>query len=491
MSSHHYRQILKTSTITGISRAISVVAGFARTKIVSVYIGPAGMGMLTAYSSMIALIGTVTSLGLGSSAIRTIAASAANSDTSKIAEAILALRRLCWLTGLVGTVFCAAFSPWISLWTFGSTDNAWPVALLSVTILLGQLSTGQTALLRGLRQVRQLANGTIYSSVASISLAAAWIIPLGARGIVPFVISLAVVNLIGTWWFARTVRLQKLEVTWKQSLGHSREMLSMGLAFLATNWMTVGATYLISVMLIRADDANLNGLYQAAWSCSGALVGFVLTAMAQDFYPRLAAAIHEPDEVRVIINSQVEVGVLLSLPCLVAMSGLAFCIFPILFSKDFQAASQAFPWFVMGSFGRVVSWPMGYYLVAAGENRWFLVSEFLANALHVAAVYWLAKMLGVLGGGIAFCGLYVAYTIVMLVLLRRLAGFTPTSEAVRYCLAGYFAIALAACAGPVAAAAITAVTTVVCLRALVRKIGTEAPLIRRLVNLPVLGRIIS
>jgi antigen flippase len=94
----------------------------------------------------------------------------------------------------------------------------------------------------------------------------------------------------------------------------------------------------------------------------------------------------------------------------------------ILYSSEFLPSAALLPWFVLGIFFKVISWPMGFILVAKGEVRWFAISETVFNALQVGASVVLLRMFGLAGISYAFMLTYFLYVIALLPLTKSLSG---------------------------------------------------------------------
>ena len=60
----------------------------------------------------------------------------------------------------------------------------------------------------------------------------------------------------------------------------------------------------------RKLGATSLGEFQAAWAISMTYVGYVVTAMATDYFPRLAATVHDREAANRLINEQLEVALL-------------------------------------------------------------------------------------------------------------------------------------------------------------------------------------
>jgi PST family polysaccharide transporter len=103
----------------------------------------------------------------------------------------------------------------------------------------------------------------------------------------------------------------------------------------------------------------------------------------------------------------------------------------ILYSARFGEAADLLPWFVLGVFGRVVSWPLGFIMLAKGAARWFAVSELVWAFLHLFFIWYALQKWGLKGVGMAFAALYFCYTGGVLWIARHLTFFCWTAQAVR------------------------------------------------------------
>lgn len=370
-----YRQILRSTSIMGGAQAINYIVGLVRIKVVAVLLGPAGVGVIGLYTSATSLLGTATGLGLQGSAVRSIAQAHGQDDPQSLARVATMLRVLCWATGFLGWIVCASVALPLSRWMFESSSHAWALALLGAMLLLNALSNGQLALLQGMRQVSDIARAQIFAAVVNTILTIALYFWWGERGIVPVMILNAGVSLVFSWRFSRCVPLLPVRFGWQTALAEVRPMLGLGMAFVWSGLLVAGLDLFTRTLISRQLGLGAVGVYQAAWALSGMFASFVLTAMGTDFYPRLTAVIHDRETACRMVNEQVEIGILITLPGLLITIALANWIIPLLFSADFSAAAEVLVWMVVGVFGRVLSWPLAYIQLAQGAGRWFEIGR--------------------------------------------------------------------------------------------------------------------
>lgn len=93
------------------------------------------------------------------------------------------------------------------------------------------------------------------------------------------------------------------------------------------------------------------------------------------------------------------------------------------YAESFQPSIAVLQWQVLGVLGRVISWPMGYIQLARGRRRLFLSTEVAAHGGHLLLAWWCMGRYGLMGTGMAFAGLYVLYTCLMLAVAAAETGF--------------------------------------------------------------------
>jgi enterobacterial common antigen flippase len=491
VSQKEYKSIVGASFLSGSASIVSILANFGRTKVIAVFAGTEGVGLLGLYTSTLNLVSAASSLGLGSSAVRDIAVHAGADNAEKVSGAIQALRRLAWITGALGAIGCFAAAPQISAWTFGSEIHGDAIRILSVCILLIQLSASQAALLRGLRKIKELAVQSIAISVVTFGLAAAMFGPWGIDAIVPFMIATHIMTLAGTWWFARRVKVDNQPQSLGETFSLGKSMISLGMAFQASALISAVTTHLIGIIVHGVGGSELNGLYQAAWGSTGALASLVLGAMGKDFYPRLATVSDDGPASMRLIGQQTEIAILLSLPLLAGFVATATVLVPLLFSSEFAGAVPAVGWFALGAFGRVISWPLGYYLIAAGRGVYFFATELVFGLIYLLLAHWLIELRGLQGIGMAWFALYLLYWLTMTLLVGRLCRQPVGRSALRHSCMGLAALGAAHFMGVIWGLLFSVLLAIICLRSLIRRVGRDNRISLLLTKLPLLGKFLS
>lgn len=404
-----------------------MLVGIVRVKFVAIFIGPVGIGLLETYKAIIQLIGTIAGMGIQSSAVRDVAEAVGADDQIRIGRTILTLRRICWLTGGIGTLLVLLLSRQLSQITFGTIKYAVSIAMIGFIVLFTNIQGGQIALIQGMRRIGDLARLNILGSVAGSVVTVLLYAWLGIQGIVPALLALSVIQLGASWWFARRVQVPTVTMSWWESIRFAGGMVKLGLSFMWSGLLVAAVAYATRILITHEIDLVAVGVYTAAFSLSGMIVNFILGAMGADYYPSLTAISSDHIQMCNLVNEQTEVGLLMALPGLLATLSFAPWFIKIFYTSEFGSAAILLQWFVLGCLGRVISWPMGFVMLAKGKAKLFALVQTLANFLHIFFVWLLLLLIGIEGVAIAFALLYVISTFVVFFVSRYLIGFKWSS----------------------------------------------------------------
>ena len=152
-------------------------------------------------------------------------------------------------------------------------------------------------------------------------------------------------------------------------------LLKLGVAFMASGLMMMGSGYIVRVLVLKEGGADAAGLYQCAWTLGSLYVGLILQAMGTDFYPRLTAVARDDSECNRLVNEQAFVSILLAGPGVIATLALAPLVIVVFYTVKFEGAAVILRWICLGLTLRVISWPMGYIILAKGRQSVFFWSE--------------------------------------------------------------------------------------------------------------------
>jgi O-antigen/teichoic acid export membrane protein len=404
-----YRSIMKATSLFGGVQVFNIVIAIVRSKIIAVLLGPAGMGIVGLLNSTTGLVSSLTNFGLGTSAIRDIAAANENGSQNRISKVVTVFRRLVWITGLLGAVVTFTLSPWLSHLTFGNKEYTAAFMWLSVTLLFNQLTSGQDVLLQGMRKLKYLAKANMLGSFVGLVISAPLYYYYRIDGIVPAIILTALFLLAITWYFAKKIKIEQIKVTPAETVFEGKGMMKMGFMLSLSGLISVGASYIVRVFISNTGSLEDVGLYNAGFAIIGTYVGLIFTAMSTDYYPRLAGVAHDNKKGTVLINQQAEIALLIIAPILTVFLIFINWAVVLLYSTEFTPVKALIQWAAMGMYFKAASWSIAFILLAKGASKLFFWNELLGNIYALGLNLLGYHLFGLEGLGISFLISYVLY----------------------------------------------------------------------------------
>ncbi len=426
MPGNSYRTILKSTFIMGGASFANGLLGLMRNKVAALMLGPAGLGYIGIYLNLMQAGAILAALGTSPAGARQVAV-AVEAEGDEIARVRKALFWCSLLLALIGAlVFALLRQPIATLLVHDATRGE-EVGWLAVGLFLTVAAGSQQALLTGMRKIADFGRMTVLSSLFSALGGVAILVWLGPKGILPFIlIGPLFLFLFGHWYVAKLGRNRVAAMPLRELASRWKGLLNVGLSF-----AVVGIVGLLGLLAIRSliqsrlgPDAL--GQFQAAWLVSTTTIGLVLSAMATDYMPRLAAMIADRPAAAKLVNDQIEVALLIVGPVMVALLAIAPWLMTILYSARFTEAVGVFQLQVFGDILRVAGWPLGLVLAVSGAGRGFMLVETLATVVFVLSVFILLPYFGIKAAALGYDAMYLGYLIAAMCAVRRQIGFRWT-----------------------------------------------------------------
>jgi O-antigen/teichoic acid export membrane protein len=418
-----YREILKTTSVYGGVQVFNIIIMIIRSKIIAILLGPAGVGVHGLLMSSINFIGGLTNFGLGISSVRNVAEANSSGDNSKISKVFTVLKRLVWITGLLGAIISITLSPWLSEITFGNKNYTFAFIWISLALLFNQLTVARNVLLQGLRKINYLAKSNLSGSLLGLTVSFPLYYFWGIDGIVPAIILTSLASLARAWYFSRKVKLEKIEVSKSETVTIGKDMLVMGFMLSISSLYVLAKEYGIRAFISNISGIDEVGLYTAGFAIVTTYVGMIFTVMSTDYYPRLSAIAENNSKSRKLINQQAEIAILVLAPIIVFFIIFVNWIIIILYSEKFIPINLMMQLAAIGMLFKALSWSIAYIFLAKGKSKMFLINELSAGTvtliLHLTGYYFF----GLTGVGVGFIIGYIYYSVQVAIITKKYFNF--------------------------------------------------------------------
>lgn len=427
-----YTQILKSTGIFGGSQIFTILIGVIRNKILAVLLGTAGVGLISVYQSTLDLVKSISSLGIETTGVREIAAVCDDSgERDELRYIISIIDRWALIFALLGASICLLFCYPISMWVFGNSSHSLQFALLSVCMFFTILAAGQAVVLQGLRKISYMVKSSIVWNVCGLVLSLPLYYFYRLDGIVPVFIVVSIAMYLSAYFYRRKIEIQPVVISFDQFKRKGISVLRIGLFIVLASILTTLSFFLVRTFLTKNTGLEAVGLFQAAWTITNVYLMLILKSMGSDFYPRLCTIINDNTKTRLLINEQTYIVLVIAVPMIVLLLLCSKIVLSLLYSPEFEGASTILDWQILGTFFKVLSWPLGFILLAKGKGLIYFLSEALFLMVYLGAIYCLYPVCGFESVGISYLIAYFLYLPVVFLLGCKLSKFQWTIDNIK------------------------------------------------------------
>ena len=420
---NQFRNSFKATILFSGVQIYQILIRIIKSKFMALFIGPAGFGIYSLLRSTTDTISGITNLGLNASSVKTIAAANREGDRGVISRNVTAQRRLIWLTGIIGMLICAFFSPVWSNVSFGNDAYIWSFITVSTIILLDQLNRGELALMQGLQQRKKIAKANVIGQ----SLNAFFTIPLyyfyGVKAIVSSLILGSIIALAISLIYSRKNNIDNVNLSWNETFVIGREMIKLGFFLSLQYILSMIVIWIIRNYVSKIGGLDEVGLYSAGTAIIGSYIGLVFSAMATDYYPRLAAT-KSNEELGQAVHVQAEITILLLAPLAVAFFVIIKPAIILLYSEKFLPIENMMYWAVGGVLVQAMAWAMSHTLLAKAKPSIFFLNELISTVWGLPIKLLCYKCWGLTGFGMATVIVYAIYLVQVLIITKKLFGIS-------------------------------------------------------------------
>ena len=427
----NYSHILKYTGIFGGVQGLNILIGLVRNKIVASLLGPAGMGLASLFNSTVNFVSQATNLGISFSAVRHISELFDTGDEERIAHFVKVVRAWSLLTALFGMLVCIVAGPLLSNYTFSWGDHTLHFIMLAPAVGLTAICGGETAILKGARQLRPLAMIQLAMVFISLIITVPIYYFFGQTGIVPVIVLMALATILLTLRYS--YKLYPLRLSGSRGiLGEGMEMVRLGVAFVLAGVLGSGAEMLIRAYLNVKGDLDMLGLYNAGFMLIVTYAGTVFSAMETDYFPRLSGCCHDREQMSLTVNRQIEVSFLMMAPMLVGLIVALPLLIPMLFTREFMPVVAMAQIAVFSMYIKAVSLPISYLTLARGDSVAYFILEAVDDVLLVILMIVCYDRWGLFGTGVALTLSYFIDIVIAYIYAYLRYGYRVSTPVLQY-----------------------------------------------------------
>lgn len=386
-----YRNIIQSTMFFGGTQVIVTLISMIRGKLVAMILGAAGMGLSSLLMSASGCIQQVASLGINNSCVPEVSQANIAGDRAALLAISRIVRAMMLVSAFAGMVLAVFLSPLTARLSVGDLSYLGSFALLGGAVFFNILGSGEYALLQATRQYRSIAASTVVIPLCSLLVGIPVYYVWGMAGIAPVLIVQSFVYYVSVRRFAVRSGLSAgssprvpLRIVWNRGRGIIMLGITMMVAALFGNITVYGLSAFISNTGSIADV----GFYQAAVGITSQCSGLVFSAMATDYYPKLAGIVrNDPDEAYRLVNRQIEIVLLIIVPIAMLIIMAVPLIISLLLTDEYQVIRLMMRFMGLSVIFKAVCFPMDYISFSRGDKKYFFWLEGVFLNIKMFAVF--------------------------------------------------------------------------------------------------------
>lgn len=405
----------------GGAQVINILIGVIRNKIVAILLGTMGVGLISLYQSTIDVVKSISSLGIETTGVREIASL---SNDSKATNSIVSII-LKWslILAIFGASICILFCHPISRWIFDSDDYFLSVALLSICVFFSTLAAGEAVVLQGMRKISYMVKSGLIWNSFGLFIAIPLYYFFRNNAIVPIFIIVSIAMYISARYYRKKIDFKIIQTSIQSAYRNGISLLKIGSFIVLAAIQSQLSFFVVRSMISNYISIDAVGLFQAAWTITNVYFMIVLRSMGADFYPRLSNIANNRIKTRRLVNEQTYIVLIVSTPLIIALLLCSKLILSLLYTSQFAEAETILNLQVLGTFLKILSWPLGFILLAKGKGLLFFVSEIIFSLFYLGSIYLLFPQYGINSTGIGYLVAYSAYLLIVFIMVRKLCNF--------------------------------------------------------------------
>ncbi len=371
-------RVVKAISLLGSSQMLNMFCGMVRGKLLSIIIGPFGVGLMGVLNQTIELVANITQLNIRTSAVRDLAII----PPDRRGETIGIVRRVSRALGWLGLLLMFAFAPLISRLTLDTADYANAFRIAAAALLLQAMQGSEQIVLQAEGKIKEIASSSLITAISGLLMAVPLYWFFKADGIAPSIVGYGLLGWMISAWYTRGYRSSgAASLSLRECFVRSRSFIVTGFYLMVVSIIANIVSLAFLAVVKRHMGGVELGLYQAGNTMLVRYVGVFFVALTMEFYPRISAAASRPRYARLLMTHQSNICTALFFPCAVAAMLLAPWLVKLLYDSDFLPMTPYFVYGLAGMMFRPASMVLSYGLLAVNRMKAFLFTEILSSVI--------------------------------------------------------------------------------------------------------------
>lgn len=410
-------KLIKTSFFTGIATLIKIIANFAISKIIAIYVGPVGLAIIGQFQNFSSIAQTFSSGAINSGVVKYIAEY--YDDEVKKQKTLSTAVFICLICSIILAVGLFLFRHILSISLLNDDRYASVFTVFAVTITFFSLNSLLISVLNGERDIKKYTLVNITTSLCGLFITSGLIIYWHIFGaLIALVINQSIVFFVT---LALVVKSQWFK--WQNFFGgvdknHAKSLFKYTLMAIATALTVPVSQIVIRNYIGEHLTWEQAGYWQAITKISDMYLLLITSTLSVYYLPTLSSI-----KDRTLLKKEIFLGYKIILPSAFFLALAVYLlrqqIVSILFTQQFNPMLELFKYQLIGDVIKIGSWLLGFVTVAKAMTKIFIFSEVTFTVTYVIFSIVGINIFGLSGVVIGFAFNYFLYWLFMIFICKK------------------------------------------------------------------------
>lgn len=412
------KELFKITSLNSFSVLIKIIVGFVSSKVLAVYVGPAGMALVGNLKNFITAVESVGTLGFQNGIIKYVAEN--ENDEQKLKKLLSTIIISIAVATLLLSGFLFFFSSYLNDAIFGSDFHYKSIFVaFSLSLPWYIASLFLVSVLNGFGMFKKVIRIAIYGNILGLLFSILLIFYFRTHGALLSVILapsalffITFFHLKSVFSFSRIISLKSFDYAIIKNLSQY--------SLMALFSSVLGPLVFLSIRNNIIENLGIEkaGYWEAMSRISSYYMLFIITILTVYFLPKLSKATNS-EETKSIFWIYFK-GIF---PFFAIALFFIYClkdyIIPIIFTKAFSPVSDLFFWQIIGDLFKALSLILGYQFFAKKLTKAFIAFELFSLFILWMSSNYFITLYDIQGIVIAHTVTYFIYFISLVIYFRR------------------------------------------------------------------------
>ena len=408
---------IKTSFLSGLSTAISLLARLISTKIVAVYLGTNGMFLMGQLKDFLRLGNTIGSFGIENGIVKYV--SEYDNDKSKLSNIIGTSFKINFTSALIFSGLIIIFKNQIADFLQINFSENFYFLILIFSIISASIHTCFLSIYNGLNKIKLYVLVNIFSNIISAIILVILVLEMEIIGaFYALAINQIFSLLINVIFF---FIYKPFEIGWvfkKFIYDNLKKLSSFSIMAVVGPTCLIISTFIVRDFIFGEFGSDYAGSWEAMWRISAIYLLFLITTFKFYLIPTFSKLDDNELKKEVFKIWKVVIPIIIIITAGVYIT--KDLIINILLSEEFILINTIIFFHLLGDIIKINCWVLGNIMISKADTKSFIFFQIEWSVIFVALTYLFIGKYGFVGVSISYFITYIIHFSLLNLYFRKL-----------------------------------------------------------------------